>query len=238
MPGGRGPVARAGPLTRLCGTLATACALAATPVERVGATRQPGRDVIVRQLAAGRLLVAARTLPDPNFAETVVLLIEYSRDGAAGLVLNRPSDVPLSQVIPGAGQTVGAEAPTFAGGPVSQASVLALSRTACQACPVVARDVYLVNTPDALKGLLAKGQDERRLRIYTGYAGWQGGQLDAEVRLGAWRVLEAEATIVFDAEPASLWRRMIARTEAVLARLLGPRARPAGTVPGLAVSRG
>jgi putative transcriptional regulator len=181
---------------------------------------QPGRDVIVRELAAGKLLVAARNLPDPNFTDTVVLLVQYSDEGAAGLVINRPSGVPLSRALPGVTAVSGAGATTFIGGPVSQQAVLALSRTACTTCPLVGRDVYLVNTADALKQRLATGADERHLRVYLGYAGWGPGQLQKETRQGGWHVLDAEARVVFDPDPETLWRRVIRRTEGVLARLL------------------
>jgi putative transcriptional regulator len=208
-----------GRLAGVCGLLMIAGSVAAMLAERRPAPLQPGRDVIVGELAAGKLLVAARNLPDPNFTDTVVLLVQYSRDGAAGLVLNRPSGVPLSRVLPGVEPVAGVGATAFIGGPVSQAAVLALSRAACDACPLVGRDVYLVNTADALKARLAEGVDVRRLRVYVGYAGWGGGQLEAETRQGAWRVLEADARVVFDPHPESLWQRLIKRTEAVFARL-------------------
>ncbi len=208
---------RFGRLAGLCGLLLIAGAAAAMLAEHGATAVQPGREVTVRELAAGKLLVAARNLPDPNFADTVVLLIEYSPDGAAGLVVNRPSDVLLTRVLPGGGQVADAAATAFIGGPVAQDSVLALSREACNGCRMVSRDVYLVNTPDALTERLAGGADRRRLRVFVGYAGWGGGQLEAETRKGAWRVLTADATIVFDSDPASLWQRMIRRTEAVLA---------------------
>ena len=196
------------------GPLALTAARRATPL-------QPGPEVIVRELAAGKLLVAARNLPDPNFTDTIVLLLQYSRDGAAGLVINRPSDVPLSRALPDVAAVAGVAATAFFGGPVSQQAVLALSRTACDGCPPLGRDVYLVNTPDALKAQLAKGANVRQLRIYFGYAGWGPAQLEAEARKGAWHVLEVDARVVFDPEPETLWRRMIRRTEAVLARLSG-----------------
>jgi putative transcriptional regulator len=217
---------RAGRLAGTCGLVTISGAMAVLPAALPSAALQPGRDVIVRELAAGKLLVAARDLPDPNFAETVVLLVEYSRDGAAGLVLNRPSDVPLSRALPGVEQAAGGAATAFIGGPVSQGAVLALSRVACDDCPLVGRDVYLVNTPDALKERLTAGADVRRLRVYVGYAGWGGGQLEAETRQGAWRVLEAEARVVFDSDPGTLWRRLITRTEAVLASLAGAYSTP------------
>ena len=184
--------------------------------------RQPGPDVIVRELAAGKMLVAARNLPDPNFTDTVVLLVQYSREGAAGLVINRPSDIPLSKVLPDLAATARVGTTAFIGGPVSQQAVLALSRAACDACPPLGREVYLVNTPDALTQRLANGADTRQVRVYLGYAGWGPGQLEAETRQHAWRVLDADARVVFDPQPATVWRRLITRTEAVLARVSMP----------------
>jgi putative transcriptional regulator len=203
------------------GLLPIAAAVAAMLVEPRATTLQPASDVIVRELAAGKLLVAARNLPDPNFTDTVVLLVQYSRDGAAGLVINRPSDVPLSRALPGVA-AAGGGATAFIGGPVSQQAVLALSRAACDACPLVGRDVYLVNTADALQKRLAKGADVRQLRVYLGYAGWGSGQLEAETRQRAWHVLNADARIVFDPDPETLWRRVIRQTETVLARTAIP----------------
>lgn len=233
-PGLRVRTGRVGRLAGVCGVMMIAVAVATMLAERRTASLQPGRNVIVRGLAAGKLLVAARNLPDPNFADTVVLLVQYSPDGAAGLVLNRPSGVPLSRVLPGVEQVAGVAATAFIGGPVSQGAVLALSRAACDACPLVGRDIYLVNTPGALKARLAEGVDLRRLRIYAGYAGWGRGQLEAETRQGAWHVLESDARVVFDPNSETLWRRMIRRAEAVLAGLVGPARgrRPRASVEG------
>ena len=214
---------RVGRLGGVCGLLVTAGTVVLA--ERGANSLQPGRDVIVRELAAGKLLIAARDLPDSNFTDTVVLLVQYSREGAAGLVINRPSDVPLSRALPDVAGIAGGTATAFIGGPVSQQGIIALSRSACDACPRLGRDVYLVNTPDALKERLAKGASVRELRLYLGYAGWAGGQLEAETRKGAWHVLNADARLVFDPDPETLWRRMIRRTEVVLARLTAQRPR-------------
>lgn len=211
-----GPVGRltgvGGLLLLVAGPVATL--LAAPPTTPL----QPGRDVIVRELGAGKLLVAARNLPDPNFTDTVVFLVQHSAEGAAGVVINRPSGIPVSRALPNVVAGTGAGATTFIGGPVSQQDVLALSRTACAACPLVARDVYLVNSADALKERLTAGADERQLRVYLGYAGWGAGQLEMETRRGGWRVLDADARVVFDPDPETLWRRLIRRTEGVLAQ--------------------
>src|SRR5690606_14457219 len=128
-------------------------------------------------------------------------------DGAAGVVLNRPSRVPLSRVLPWTSTGPAGDAFAFVGGPVQQDTVIALSRVACAACPLVGRDVYLVNTPDGLQDRLAYRPDDGQLRIYIGYAGWGAGQLDAEIRQGAWHVLDGDAQTVFDPDPGSLWER-------------------------------
>jgi putative transcriptional regulator len=212
-------------LGRVCAlvVVATAALMAARPA----ATSQPGPEVVVRELGAGKLIVAARHLPDPNFTDTVVLLVEYSRDGAAGVVINRPSDVPLSRALPDLAAAAGAGATAFMGGPVSPQAVIALSRTACDRCRSLGRDVYLVNTPEALKERLSRGTDVRQLRVYLGYAGWSSGQLEVETRKGAWHVLGADARLVFDPDPRTMWQRAIRRTEAVLASLrASPRSLP------------
>jgi putative transcriptional regulator len=232
LPSYRVRTGRFGRTAFVCGVLMIAGPLAALLVERARAARQPGPNVIVGQLAPGTLLVATRRLPDPNFAETVVLLLQYSRDGAAGLVLNRPSGVALSRALPGVEAVAGLSAPAFIGGPVSPETVLALSRAACEDCRTVARDVHLVNAAETLKRLAADGTDTRRLRVFVGYSGWRGGQLEEEVRRAAWRVVPADARSVFDPDPASLWERMLARAESVLATA-GQVRRRRWTVPGL-----
>lgn len=194
---------------------ALVCACVSTVAAPAGT--QPGREVIVRQLAAGTMLVAARNLPDPNFSDTVVLLIEYGPGGAAGLVLTRPSEVPLARVLPDLAPATSAGARVFIGGPVSPGTVIALSRGACDGCREVTRGVSLVSDGAVLRERIAAGADDRRLRVYAGYAGWSAEQLEREVRQHAWRVIDGDAAIVFDDDPPTLWRRMLARAESVLA---------------------
>ena len=73
----------------------------------------------MRDLAAGKLLVAARSLPDPNFAETVVLLADYSEEGAMGLIVNRQTEVTLARLMPGLQNAKSRAAFAFLGGPVA-----------------------------------------------------------------------------------------------------------------------
>lgn len=216
----RRPWSRLAPRVGVVLALASVLALTA----RAETARQPGRaTVAVRALAAGRILVSARGLPDRHFAETVILLVDHGPTGAMGLALNRPTGLKLTRVLPGLDTDAGASRFTasstaFAGGPVSPDMALALSRVACTGCTRVAKDVYLLRSAAALQEQVDTGADARRLRVFVGYSGWGPDQLETETRAGAWHVLDADARDVFDPDPETLWERLIKRTESVVAR--------------------
>jgi putative transcriptional regulator len=169
----------------------------------------------VKALAAGKLLVASRDLLDPNFAQRVVLLIDYSQEGAAGLVVNVRTEVPLSRAFEHLALGTNASQPMYSGGPVSPASAVALLRSPSPVAGArtVANDVHVVSTRELLERTLTTPGDPNRFRVYLGRAGWGAGQLERETQRGAWHVLAADADLVFAPEPASLWRRLIQRTE-------------------------
>ena len=210
-------------LLRACAGLAPGVALAAVATASgpgaVGTRAEQRWPGAVRELAAGKLLVAARNLPDPNFAETVVLLADYGPDGAMGVILNRRTEVPLAQAFPELRRIPADAAPLYLGGPVAATGVLALLRA--EGTPeggrAVLPGVHLITTREPLEAAITATTDPDRLRVYLGYAGWGPRQLDAETAEGVWHVLEADADLVFDREPGSLWRRQIARTEERLA---------------------
>jgi putative transcriptional regulator len=178
------------------------------------------RPGAVKELAAGKLLVAARDLPDPSFAETVVLLAEFSDQGAMGLIVNQRTEVPLTSLLPDVTPPQAKTTSVFFGGPVRAQGVLALlrsDRTHTDSLRIVA-DVYMVRSRELLDKIFSAGTGPDRLRVYVGYAGWSPGQLDRETAHGAWHVFDGDGSIVFDPDPGSLWSRQILRTEARLAR--------------------
>ena len=174
----------------------------------------------VKELAPTRFLVARRDLPDPNFAYTVVLLVDYDEDGAMGLIINRPTRVPLSRLFEELEPARGLKDPVYVGGPVAPVGVLALLRSGTK--PDDARevfdDVYLISTREPLEKAMGAGADASELRVYIGYSGWAAGQLDSEVRLGSWHIFNGDPGAVFDSDPGSLWERLIQRTELRIAR--------------------
>jgi putative transcriptional regulator len=182
-------------------------------------------------LATGKLLVMPRDSSDPNFAKSVVLLVEYGDDGAVGLIINRQTTVPLSRALP---ELKGADThsePVYAGGPVGRDAILALLQSNTEptdAEPVFGK-LYLVSSRHGLESALAGGAGPSDLHIYVGYCGWGPGQLESEVRRGSWYIFDGRQEAVFDSDPSTLWSRMIARTEMRIAEL--PRKLPGLTRP-------
>lgn len=169
----------------------------------------------VPDLAKGKILVASRRLTDPSFAETVILLLEYSRDGAMGVVLNRSTDISLATVLPEIKALKKRKEVVALGGPVGQEQILLLAHSPKQ--PEHAQKVfgncYIIVSQTALLHLMSGGAANVKLRAFAGYAGWAAGQLDAEVSRNDWHVVPAEATTVFDTPPEKMWKELIHHSE-------------------------
>lgn len=168
---------------------------------------------------AGMLLVATPVLLDPNFAETVVLMLDVDEGGALGVVLNRPTGVPVSEVLDPWAEIVAEPEVLFQGGPVSTEGALgvALLRDENDS-PVGFREidgrlgVVDLDTPvELVDGSLAG------MRIFAGYAGWGADQLAAEIEEGSWYVVPAEARDAFRLDPSDLWREVLRRQPGELA---------------------
>lgn len=175
------------------------------------------------ELRAGNFLIARKSLPDPNFEDTVVLLIDYSPRGAMGLIINWRSRVPLSRALGQVEEAKGHKDPVFVGGPVQRTGVQALMRSSASLTDGqrVFADVYLVSTRELLRKALGSGADSATLRVYLGYSGWGAGQLEREIGLGTWHILKGDAATVFDPDPDSVWPRLIRRTEFRIASRTG-----------------
>lgn len=180
-----------------------------------------GQSASSDDLGIGKLLVSSKGLPDPNFAKSVILLIQYDQQGAVGLAINRRTEAPISRVLQGVDTAKHASDPIYIGGPVEMETVLALVKSPKKpddSTPVLS-DVYLVPTKPALEKALAAGSSGGDLRVYLGYCGWGAGQLENEVRQGGWWIFTANAGVVFDPNPGSLWPRLIVRTEQQIAEI-------------------
>lgn len=179
-------------------------------------------DGFMSEARPGMLLVATPALVDPNFIDSVVLLLDADADGALGVVLNRPSGVPVDEVLESWGDVVADPEVLFHGGPVGTDGALAVALLRDpEDVPVGFRAVDGVDGRLGLVDLdtpveLIEGSLEG-LRIFAGYAGWGADQLDGEIEEGSWYVVPAEAADAFRADTADLWRDVLRRQPGELA---------------------
>jgi putative transcriptional regulator len=167
--------------------------------------------------ARGRLLVASPTLREPTFRRTVVAILEHTDEGALGVVVNRPGDLSLADVVPAVADLASEPAVLFAGGPVEPQAAIALgmvptgSPAAAEPAegwrPVVPPLVTVDLDHDPL--LLAGAM--RELRVFAGYSGWAAGQLESEIAEGAWYVVDSLPLDPFFPAPERLWSAVLRR---------------------------
>jgi putative transcriptional regulator len=166
---------------------------------------------------AGKLLVASPILEDTNFSRSVVLICTHDTGGAFGLILNRVLSAPVQRYLPDWTGPLAAPEVLFAGGPVDVTSAFVLGRGAVAdantwVAAVLTGDerasVGMVDL-DRVDELRATGVAE--FRVYRGYAGWVGGQLEAELLGESWFVVDAKPDDVFATEPDGLWRAVLRR---------------------------
>ncbi|MBS1846953.1 MAG: YqgE/AlgH family protein [Actinobacteria bacterium] len=149
---------------------------------------------------AGRLLVATPELVDPNFSHTVVLLLAVRPEGVLGIVLNRPSDRRVDEVLPRWSARVAAPSVVFFGGPVALDTVVGLSASGA------------VDLDDAYFDDITLDDDgSSDIRLFAGSAGWGPEQLEDEIADGSWWVFDAEPGDVTTSDPETLWQRVLRR---------------------------
>lgn len=160
------------------------------------------------KIKRGSLLVANKSMKDPRFSGTVILMLEYGVGGAVGLIINRPRKVDASKALPG---VKGAPDTLYFGGPVDTGRRRILIRAASPPPDAlhVFEDVY--DSPS--KGLLKRLVDDKEMaedfHVYAGYTGWAPMQLEQEILRGGWRVLTGDVEAVFSATPAEVWSELI-----------------------------
>lgn len=184
-----------------------------------------GWDDGVMQPAPGSLLIASATLVDPNFARCVLLILDSDENGSLGVILNRPTEIPVGEVLTPWQDLTSAPGVFFQGGPVELNAALAIGSLRAvdgsAADPLMGWQpltgslglVDLDSTPDGFLGRLAA------LRVFAGYAGWGAGQLDGEIAEGSWHVVASAASDPFSSSPDRLWREVLRRQPPPLSML-------------------
>lgn len=170
----------------------------------------------------GRLLVATPPLDDPTFDHAVVFMLEHHHEGALGVVINRPTEEALDEPLDRWTELQATPGTVFAGGPVEPDALIALARTheliedaTEEFAPIVG---HVVSADLSVDPALVAGHFSA-VRVFRGYAGWGPGQLEAEIDLGSWLVLDTEADDLFSSNPDELWRDVLRRQPGRLAWL-------------------
>jgi putative transcriptional regulator len=155
-------------------------------------------------------LIAMPGLKDPNFSRTVTYVCEHTEHGAMGIVINRPMDIRLGDVLDQLDiePTVAGVADTrvYLGGPVQtdRGFVIHSGPVEYDSTLAVTPDIRVTTSRDVLEAI-ALGQGPAQTLIALGYAGWGGGQLEEELSANAWLSGPADADIIFSRSPGERW---------------------------------
>ncbi|HHI76455.1 MAG TPA: YqgE/AlgH family protein [Gammaproteobacteria bacterium] len=157
------------------------------------------------------LLIAMPSLADPNFSHTVTYLCEHNENGAMGIVINRPIDIKVGEVLEQMQIPVGADAPVaqlpvFLGGPVEEQRgfVLHSSDSRWESTLRINDQVSVTTSRDILEAM-ARGEGPAHALVALGYAGWGPGQLEQEILDNSWLSAPADQAILFELPPAKRW---------------------------------
>lgn len=165
----------------------------------------------------GQLLLDGGNLSGSCFHRTVVLVCEHTPEGAFGLVLNRPEGRTVGDVLEGDLSPRLRSATLYNGGPVDPSALTYLHTDALLLNPNVMPGLSRGHSPEELADLGTSWSPGQQLKVFAGYAGWAGGQLDDEMRRKAWLQHPASLELVFHSDPAAIWRAVL--------RAKGPRFR-------------
>lgn len=153
------------------------------------------------------LLVATEQLPDPDFSDSVVLVMNTIGPAPVGIIINRPTEVRVAQLLPGLKRLAGLPDKVYFGGPVEFETVWFLFRSAKPPANAlrVMDGICLSANKDLLLQLLDRDKPMDGLRVYLGHAGWAPGQLEAEIAVGAWKLEHADSGAIFDGRSEHPW---------------------------------
>ena len=174
-----------------------------------------GRRKTTRESLAGSLLLAHPAMKDSNFRRSVILMSVHNAEGAMGVVLNRPLGKRLGELSGDFALGPLAKVPLFTGGPV-QTEQLVL------AAWQIRDDGFRLHfgiEPDKAEELL--GEENTHVRGFLGYSGWSAGQLEKEMKVNTWVVVDVPEDLLAQSQDETLWRTVLSREGAEWRLLAG-----------------
>jgi putative transcriptional regulator len=187
----------------------------AAPAALFGAT-PPDSGATQGRFLTGQLLVASPSMGDPRFRETVIVMVRHSRDGAMGLIINRPAgEEPLTNLLHAFGDDGGSatgSVPVYVGGPVQKELAFVLHSTDYRRTGTVdvTGDIAMTANKDIVRDIAAKTGPKKFMLVF-GYAGWGPGQLEGELASNHWYTAPIDPALVFDAVRDKLWELAVER---------------------------
>jgi putative transcriptional regulator len=153
-----------------------------------------------------QLLLDAGKLQGSFFHRTVVLVCQHDADGALGLVLNRASDNKVGEMLVADLPDILKDQRLFLGGPVQPSALSYLHTDTFVPQANVMPNLNLGHSLETLVDLGESYSTTQKVRLFAGYAGWSGGQLEDEMKRGAWLAHPASLDLVFHVQPENLWK--------------------------------
>ena len=140
----------------------------------------------------------------------MILLLDHGTQGAVGVVINKPSPIPFSQVLIDPPEQTKWPEKLYWGGPVSSGTLHLLLKTneTSEGMRKMVEDLYWVHDSERLETILKQGWPDGEARVYAGYSGWAPGQLEDEILRGSWKILEADVESVFNPESGKIWKEL------------------------------
>ncbi len=165
-----------------------------------------------RNSESSYFLVAADTMSDPRFRQTVLIVTKHSRSGNVGLILNKPTKMSLAEMFPDNPYLRGMSDSIYHGGPIRHQSLIYMFQAAEHPPNAIHihEDIYLSYDPSSIADHLQGASPGLDLRIYAGFASWAPGQLESEVARGDWFKVRTDTSKLFQKNPRKLWGQLIA----------------------------
>ena len=159
----------------------------------------------------GQLLLDSGSLQGSFFQRTVVLICQHDGDGAFGLVLNRTTGNKVGEMVVADLPDTLKECPLHLGGPVQPTALSFLHSDSFIPDANVLPNLSLGHSLDALVDVGESFSSEKKIKMFAGYAGWSGGQLEEEMKRKAWLIFPASLELVFETPPEKLWQTVLHR---------------------------
>ncbi len=164
-------------------------------------------ETYLKRLKPGCVLLSHKTMADPNFSDTIVLICHYNEEGAYGLVLNRVSHMPLSEVFNSLDFHQKGVKKVFIGGPVQEGElqIIQHSEESVLEATQLASNIHLGGHWTEIDRIL--NLNPPKIRLFLGYSGWGAQQLELEIQAGGWEVYQPELNH-FLGQPEDPWDKL------------------------------